>query len=144
HSNLVFAAGFHPGYSAEQILAEAREWGRLHAEPLRARRRAHSNDASPSRRLRLGYVSPDFRGHCQRFFVLPVLRCHDAVALEVVCYSSVLQADRWTEAMRDCAHEWHDVRLLDDDALAEKIRSDRIDVLVDLTMHMASGRLKTF
>jgi protein O-GlcNAc transferase len=138
------AAGFDPEYDDERIAAEAKEWARIHALPLKAKRLPHPHDRSPERRLRVGYVSPDFRAHCQTWFTLPLFRNHDREQFEIVCYSSVAQPDRFTETLRACAHEWHHVGTLDAAALAQKIRGDRIDISVDLTMHMAHGRLLTF
>ncbi len=144
HSALVYCAGFHPELTDEQILVEARAWSKLHAEPLRSRWRPHPHDRAVDRRLKLGYVSPDFDAHCQRFFTLPLLRHHDRERFEVICYSSVDAPDEWTERIRPLADDWRDVCALDDAALAEQIRSDEVDVLIDLTMHMAGSRLRVF
>jgi predicted O-linked N-acetylglucosamine transferase (SPINDLY family) len=143
-SALVFLAPFVEGTSADDVLAAALDWNARHAAPRHAARRPHPHDRSPTRRLRLGYVSPDFRGHVQRFFVLPLFRAHDRTAFEVVTYSSVKYPDEWTARIRATADSWHDVSRLSDGELAQKIRDDGIDVLVDLTMHMPGGRLRTF
>jgi predicted O-linked N-acetylglucosamine transferase (SPINDLY family) len=80
----------------------------------------------------------------QRLYTLPVLAQHDHAAYEVVAYSSVKAADEYTDRIRALTDEWHDVARLSDAELAQKIRDDRIDILVDLTMHMVRGRLRTF
>ena len=100
--------------------------------------------ASPNRRLKIGYVSPDFREHCQSLFTMPLLAHHDHAAFEIFCYSSVERPDEYTRRIAGYADVWRDVRPLDDAALCEIIREDRIDVLVDLTMHMAGGRPLVF
>jgi predicted O-linked N-acetylglucosamine transferase (SPINDLY family) len=141
---LVFQTAFSARYDAEAQLATARRWSDCHALPLIGRRRAHAHDRDPERRLRIGYVSPDFRRHVQRLFTLPVLSQHDHAAYEVVCYSSVKAPDEYTERIRALSDEWHDVARLSDSELAQKIRDNGIDVLVDLTMHMAHNRLKMF
>jgi predicted O-linked N-acetylglucosamine transferase (SPINDLY family) len=99
-----------------------------------------AGEAESSRRLRVGYVSPDFRIHCQSLFTIPLLSRHDHAAFEVFCYSSVKRPDGHTRRIADYADAWRDVRALGDDALCRLIREDRIDILVDLTMHMAGGR----
>jgi predicted O-linked N-acetylglucosamine transferase (SPINDLY family) len=96
------------------------------------------------RRLRIGYVSPDFREHCQTLFTTPLLSHHDHGAFEIYCYSSVERPDERTRRLAEFADVWRDVRTLDDVALADAIRADHIDILVDLTMHMAKGRPLTF
>ena len=144
HSNLVFAAAFHPELSTDEVLAEALAWAKTYAEPLSLPVRTHTNDRSASRKLRIGYVSPDFWDHVLSLFMRPVFRAHDREQVEVVCYSSVARPDSVTAELRGLADVWHDVRALDDAALAERIRADKIDVLVDMTMHMADNRLQTF
>ena len=144
HGGLLYTAAFSPAYGADELLTLARGWNEHHAKPLREKRRPHPHDRSLDRRLRVGYVSPDFRNHVLRFIALPVLREHDRSRFEIVCYSNATKPDSWTQKFKQEVGEWHDVNLLSDAALAEKLRGDRIDVLVDLTMHMGGGRLRTF
>ncbi|HEX6766984.1 MAG TPA: tetratricopeptide repeat protein [Polyangiaceae bacterium] len=144
HSNLVFTMAYAPEAKAEDILAEARSWNAQHAGSLAAEQRPHSNTRDPERRLRIGYVSPDFRDHVQVLFTLPLFRNHHRRAFEIVCYSSVERPDAVTQEIRAVADGWRDARALDDGRLAELVRSDGIDLLVDLTMHMADGRPALF
>jgi predicted O-linked N-acetylglucosamine transferase (SPINDLY family) len=76
--------------------------------------------------------------------VVPLLEAHDHHELEVHCYSSVLRPDQVTERHRRAADVWHDVHGQSDHDLEQQIRADGIDILVDLTMHMASHRLLVF
>jgi predicted O-linked N-acetylglucosamine transferase (SPINDLY family) len=141
HSNLAYAQSFQAA-QPQPILEECLRWNsRFGAVPqIEPRRRPHS---SP-RRLRIGYVSPDFREHCQTLFTTPLLSHHDHAAFDIYCYSSVERPDEQTRRIATYADVWRDVRALDDAALAERIRADDIDILVDLTMHMARGRLLAF
>jgi predicted O-linked N-acetylglucosamine transferase (SPINDLY family) len=139
HSNLVYALSFQCAQG--RVLFEAAcRWNERFAAPLRPATRNHPNDRSPHRRLRIGYVSPDFREHCQTLFTIPLLSRHDHAAFDIHCYSSVERADDRTRCIAGYADVWRDVRLLDDESLACAIRGDGIDILVDLTMHMAKGR----
>lgn len=142
HSNLVYALSFHPSYGAAEILEAARDWERQQL-PNSA---ASAPDPAPltNRRLRIGYVSPDFREHCQAHFTLPVLRHHDRSRFEIFCYSNVKQADAITRQIESLVDHFRDIRPLSDDKAAELIRADQLDVLVDLTMHMAENRLRVF
>jgi predicted O-linked N-acetylglucosamine transferase (SPINDLY family) len=144
HSNLVYTLSFLPGHDALGILQEARAWCSRHTDRLSSEHRPHDNERSPQRRLRIGYVSPDFRDHCQSFFMHPLLRHHDHENFEIVCYASVQKPDAVTEQLRIHADRFCDITQLDDAAAAERIRQDGIDILVDLTMHMAHGRLPVF
>ncbi|WP_144148155.1 tetratricopeptide repeat protein [Paraburkholderia sp. BCC1884] len=139
HSNLAYALTFQAEH-AQPLLHECRRWSARHEAPHRGAHRPHSNDPVATRRLRIGYVSPDFRDHCQTLFTLPLLSHHDHDRFEIFCYSSVARPDDLTQRVAACADVWRDVRSLDDERLALLIRDDAIDILIDLTMHMADGR----
>ena len=145
HSNLLYALNYHPGYDAAAIFAEHRAWAVRHADPLLAASAPHLNDPAPERPLRVGYVSPHFKQHAVNYFVEPLLAAHDLRRVELFCYSDVRQGDETTNRLRGYAAQWRDIAALDDQGLAELVRRDRIDVLVDLTGHIAGGgRLLAF
>jgi hypothetical protein len=106
--------------------------------------RAFENDRDPARPLRVGYLSADFRDHPIARFFFPLLVAHDRACVAVYCYSDVPSPDRQTERLRARADVWRDVSAMDDDAVAEAIRADRIDVLVDLAGHLDNRRLLVF
>jgi protein O-GlcNAc transferase len=144
HSNLVYTQIFSPDYDAQTLYEEHRRWNQLHAAPLMKFIQPHPNDRSPDRRLRVGYVSPDFRSHSVGRFILPLLESHDHESFEIFCYASVLVPDRLTEQCRAHADTWRSVFGFSDKEVAEIIRQDQIDILVDLTMHTANNRLLVF
>jgi protein O-GlcNAc transferase len=143
HSNVAFSLHFHPGYDAAAIFAELSEWDRRHAEPLRASGRGHRNDRSPNRRLKIGYISCEFWAQAEAHFVLPLLESHDREGFEIHAYSSGERIDQITHRHRQAVDVWNDVAGLSDSELAERIRGDEIDILVDLNMHMRNNRLLT-
>jgi predicted O-linked N-acetylglucosamine transferase (SPINDLY family) len=143
HSNLLLTLHYHPDYSPADLLSEHRAWSERHVMPLAAARRPHDNGREPDRRLRVGYVSPDFREHPVARFVLPLFREHDRRQVEVFAYSDAT-ADSLTSLVRNRVDRWRDVALLGDRQLADAIRADAIDVLVDLAAHSAHNRLLTF
>lgn len=106
--------------------------------------RSHTNDRSPNRRLRVGYVSADFRRHAVAYFALPLLQGHHSEEVEIYCYYNHRQNDEWTQRFKELCAGWVDCVGWDDAALAERIRSDNIDILVDLAGHTEGGRLLTF
>jgi predicted O-linked N-acetylglucosamine transferase (SPINDLY family) len=138
HSNLAYAVSFLPGFDAHAILRENLDWSRVHALPLPARE--YRNDPDPGRRLRIGYVSPDFREHCQSLFTLPVFTRHDHSQFEIFCYAKVPTPDAITQRIASLADGWRDTRAQSDQEVADQVASDRIDILVDLTQHMSNGR----
>ena len=143
-SNLLFTLNLHPDYDARAILAEHRAWARRFAEPLAASIRPHQNDPAPERSLRIGFVSPDFRDHPLGRLLLPLFAHHDRRQAQFVCYSDVRAADETTRRFQALAAEWHETANLDDPELAERIRGDGIDILVDLALHTAGNRLLVF
>lgn len=147
HSNRLYTLNFHPSYSREAIYKEHKRWNSIHAEPLRPKDSVHShydNDRSPDRRLRIGYVAPDFREHCQSLFTIPLLAHHDHSAFEIIAYSNVAAPDAVTDQIRGYCDGWRDILGLTDCAAADLIRGDKIDILLDLTLHMARNRLQVF
>jgi protein O-GlcNAc transferase len=141
HSNLAYALTF-SAEDPQTPLEECRRWSAQHEARYRATRQPHARpgDEDRARRLRIGYVSPDFRNHCQALFMMPLLSHHDHARFEIYCYSTVARPDDVTARLKGHADIWRDVRALDDDQLAQQIRDDRIDILLDLTMHMSDAR----
>ena len=135
---------YHPDYDAQALLAEHRDWARRYAEPLAAEIRPHDNDRAPARKLRVGFVSPDFRDHPVGQLLLPLFSHHDRRQTEIVCYCDVRAADAVTTKLKALADGWHDVVGLSDPQVADRIRGDRIDILVDLALHTADNRLLVF
>jgi predicted O-linked N-acetylglucosamine transferase (SPINDLY family) len=144
HSNLLYALIFSPDHEPWAILEEHRFWSRRHAEPLASSIQPHDNNRNPDRRLRVGYVSPDFREHAEAFFTVPLLSAHDHQNFEVFCYADVTRPDAITATIRSFAAVWRETAGLNDVQLARVVREDQIDILIDLTMHMGQNRLLAF
>lgn len=96
------------------------------------------------RSVRVGFVSNDFRRHSCGHFLLPLLPAFDPDRVSVICYSDVKSPDDVTQRLRSAAALWRDIRGCDDEAVAERVRADRVDVLVDLAGHTAETRLGVF
>lgn len=148
HSDLLFTLLHREGQNPETILAEHRMWAERHAVrhyPL------HNEDIlaplvglTSERRLRIGYVSPDFRYHPVATFLKPLLANHNREVVEVFCYSDVSKPDPMTASMRAAAEHWRDIVGYSDEQALEMIRHDRIDVLVDLAGHTGGNRMRLF
>ena len=133
-----------PSIDRQTLFDEHRAWNARHAAPLGPPAAVHPNLRDPGRKLRLGYVSGDFRNHPVGRLALPVVAAHDKAQFEVFCYSRQRGADRITTEFRDCVDVWRATAGLDDAATAEAVRADGIDILVDLAGHTARGRLLAF
>ena len=144
NSNLILALHYQPDATAEMIAAEQRAWNHRFGDSVRPRAFSHPNDRTPDRRLRVGYVSPDLWGHVVGRNVMPLFQHHDHQQLEVICYSTSPRQDQLTEDIRQHTQLWRNVAGLDDEALANIIRQDGIDILVDLSQHTVGNRLQVF
>lgn len=140
--NLAYLLNCVSGRSAAEIHAAHREFALRFCPPPDPA--PHRNASDPERRLRIGYVSADLRHHSVAFFIEPVLARHDRENFEVFCYSNSRKTDAVTERLKACAGQWREVFSLDDQALANLVREDRIDVLVDLSGFSAGNRLTAF
>ena len=143
-SNLIYALHFLPRQDDSIIAVEQERWNRQFSDPVRPLLQPHGNDRDLHRRLRIGYVSPDLRDHVVGRNVLPLFRCHDHREIEVLCYSGVIKPDGLTNELRRHADAWRSTVGLSDARLAELIRHDGVDILVDLAQHTAENRLPMF
>jgi len=123
----------------QKIYDEHARWNLKQARPLAKFIEPHFNDRDPDRRLRIGYLSPDFREHCQSFFTVPLLSSHNHEQFEIYCYANVMNPDAMTRRLRGYADVWRSIVGLPQQQTADLIRKDRIDILVDLAMHMADS-----
>ena len=98
----------------------------------------------PARRIKVGYVSADFRSHSAAFGFRPMLLHHDKTQFEITCYSCAVVEDEVTKDFRRAADRWRNVAQLSDDELCQLINNDQIDILVDLPGHTAGHRLGVF
>lgn len=143
NSNLLYSMYFDPAFGPEQIHQAHVAWGRVFEAAI-PRLEHHENDRSPDRRLRIGYVSPNFRAHVVGHNLLPLFRNHDHKQFEIFCYSDTQPQDDVTEKLRSGADVWRDTKQMSDADLAKLVAQDQIDVLVDLVMHMEGVRLGMF
>jgi protein O-GlcNAc transferase len=144
HSNLVYGMHYQSEYDAAAIGEECRAWGRAHGRPLKKFVKPHNNDRNPDRRLRIGYVSGDLRWHSVGRNLLPLLHKHNREQFEIFCYAHVLRPDPLTQLLRQQTDGWRSIIGIPDEPVAEKIREDKIDILVDLAVHSADNRLLVF
>ncbi|NWJ41154.1 MAG: tetratricopeptide repeat protein [Geothrix sp.] len=137
----LYCFSYHPDLSGEDIFKEFVRWGDRFPD---ASPDFSDHDRNPERRLRIGYVSPDFRSHSSRFYFWPLFSNHDRASFELFAYSNVEHEARWTRCFREQFEHWRDIRGVDDEEVARLVREDRIDILVDLCGHMEDERLGVF
>lgn len=143
HSNYLLALTYREDYDAATIFSEHVRWGDLHGR-ANSEIAAHDNAPDTNKRLRIGYVSGDFRKHPIAIFIEQVLAHHDKHRYEIFCYSNCPISDDVTKRLRLHADYWRDAFEQSDECLARQIRQDGIDILVDLSGHTAANRLPAF
>ncbi len=144
HCNLLSLYSYNVMLPPEAMLEAHRAWDRLHGGAARARTFSHQRDGEPGQRLRIGYVSPDFRHHAVSRFFEALLAAHHREDVEVHCYAQVPRPDAVTERLRQLADGWRFIHGMDDETAARRIHADGIHVLVDLAGHTADNRLGIF
>lgn len=142
-STAIFNGDLHPFSTPAIRLADRRTFNERHCAALTAAVEPHTNDLDPERRLKVGYLSADFFDHSAGMAFEPILRGHDRSQVELYLYwQQNKKADAHTERFKRYADHWQVVNTLSDDALAEQIRADGIDVLIDLAGYSNAHRLR--
>ena len=144
YGTLLFALNYHPDRSSEEIFLAYREYDARFGMTVREKWPVHSNSRKTERRLKIGYVSADYWNHAVRNFLEPLLAHHDKGLFEVHAYAEGTREDEVTERYKRYVDHWVPTLGLTDELLAERIRADGIDILVDLAGHTAGNRLPVF
>ena len=140
YSNLLLDFNYLPDAKSSEIFEESKKWAQIQA-PVNLAFTNHDNSLEPHRRLRIGYISPDFRNHSVTFYFESLLDGHDRNKFEIYGYGNIQKPDQTTDRLIDKFDFYRDINGVDDKEVAELIRSDSIDILVDLAGHTGRNRL---
>lgn len=143
HSDLLLAYNYSSDYDPDFVYREHLRWPEIHGLSD-APHGNHPNTRDPERRLRVGYISPDFLSHPVSHFMESLIKNHNRERIEVYCFSDARMIDNVTTYLKKLADNWHHTKSLTDKQLVKLINSHSIDILVDLTGHTASNRLRVF
>jgi predicted O-linked N-acetylglucosamine transferase (SPINDLY family) len=144
HSNLLLTMNYAEGIDAKVFFAEHVDYGRRAAAGVAVPASPVRGAPQAERKLRVGYVSGDFKAHPVMRFLEPILAHHDRTKFEIHCYATSSRSDALTTQVRSRVDGWKSLVGLDDEAAAQSIREDEIDILVDLAGHTALNRLPVF
>jgi predicted O-linked N-acetylglucosamine transferase (SPINDLY family) len=144
YSNFLLALNYNARNEAHTIFSEHLLFAKQHEDVLSASIMPHGNDRTPDRRLRIGYVSPDFKQHSVAYFMEPVLIAYERKHFETYCYANSNAEDEVTNRLKKSSDYWRNVADMSDLQIAELIRDDAIDILVDLAGHTANNRMLVF
>ncbi|MFZ6861189.1 tetratricopeptide repeat protein [Undibacterium sp. Ji67W] len=141
YSSLLFVLNNHPDLPAEVIYGGYEEFNQRFGLPFHSTWTRFDNVKDPDRRLRVGYISQAFYNQVCKFHLLPLMERHDHTQLEVFAYSDPPKEDEDTLRYKATVDCWVDTKGMSDEALAERIKSDKIDILVDISGHSSDNRL---
>lgn len=142
-SNYLHCQNYLPHSIPEDVFQLHREFSETFETPLLPHK-PHLNSRDSRRKIRIAYVSPDFRTHSVSYFIEPLLRHHDRSQFEVVGVLSHTWKDDKTHTLKERCDEWIDAGNLDDVGLAQKLRDECIDIAVDLVCHSQGSRVLMF
>jgi len=140
HSNFLFNLHYLPKPDPQNLFAEHERWGRIHA-PVSLAKVSHKNVPDPDRRLRIGYISPDFGSHAVMYFFESVLDGHNEKAVETYGYANVRAISETTERIAQKFDHYRNIFGIGDKEVVALIEEDRIDILVDLAGHSTDNRI---
>ena len=143
YSNLLLAMIYSAESSPEEIARVSREYGELIERTVK-KRATPERDIDPERKLRIGYVSPDFRKHSVNYFFEHVLDNHDRKKFTIYGYSSAPDEDETTERLKSKFDVWRRIHTIKNDDAAALIDEDKIDILIDMAGHTANNKLLVF
>jgi predicted O-linked N-acetylglucosamine transferase (SPINDLY family) len=143
-SSMLLSFNYHCNLSAQEIFQEHRLWQTMHADSFRDRVTQHTSRRQPGKRLRVGFMSPDFRRHSVAYFLMPLLEHLDRSQFEIVCYSDVQNPDDFTQHFEALSHQWRNIAAATMQEVVDLVRNDAIDILIDLAGHTAYNRMVVF
>ena len=144
HVGVLFGLDLIPGVSPEQALEARRRYARVFEAVGQRFRRPHTNTPDPERKLRIGYLSGDFRDHTAAYMWGPMYEYHDRDRFEVYSYADMDKADELSEWFRQQSNGWRAFRNIPPEQVAWAIREDAIDVLIDTAGYTNGGHLRVF
>lgn len=139
-SNLILIMHYAPATSDADLRAAHAAWNERHVSRTPP---AYPNTPDPARRVRIGFVSPDFRDHVVGRALLPSFARHDRDQFEIFAYDNA-PGDAFGQQFRRHADGWREIGGAPDEAVVDMIKEDRIDILVDLSLHTSDNRLTVF
>lgn len=140
HDVLALSSSYDDELTPQQAFEFHDRFGRVLQTHLRARTK-HDNTADKDRRIRVGYISAEFRQHSNAYFFAPILDHHDRDRFEIFLYSTNGYRDHVTDRLESAADHWRVHRSNDLRGIIDTILDDKIDILVELTGHFASNNL---
>lgn len=142
-ANLIMAMHYDEVASRDEIFALSKKYAEKFT-PNNLIRTNHQNSKNLNRKLRIGYVSSDFKAHPVGFYTEGVFINHDKTKFEIYCYANQNYKDRITQNISSGADKYTSIKDWPDAKVIEEIEKDKIDILVDLSGYSSGNRLGVF
>lgn len=143
-SNFLLSMNYNPDVTQEEIYLQSLKWEQCHLDRTKMMIRKTFKFSTSPEKLRIGYVSPDFRTHSVSCFFEPLLRAHDRNKFDIYCYSDVISPDDTSRRLQTICKEWRDIAGMTDEDVTHLIIDDGIHILIDMTGHTGKNRLSMF
>ena len=144
YDNMLFALNYDDRLNSAAVYREYEAYGEMISSLKKIQFDHSSHRPLSGRRIRLGYSSPDFRGHACRYFMEPIFRNHNRDQFELFAYSNTRKPDQHTDRLREYFDRWINVLPMSDEAMAQRVYEDQIDILIDMAGHTKGNRLLVF
>jgi predicted O-linked N-acetylglucosamine transferase (SPINDLY family) len=139
-SAMLFSMHYKPDVSREELREAHKAWGDRFAAKFKKDWPAHKNERTTNRRLRIGYISGDFRHHVVGYWTRHIIEQHSRDRVEVFCFVNNKE-DAYSERIKAAADHWIPILDKSDNEVARMIQDQKIDILVDLSGHTGGNRL---
>jgi protein O-GlcNAc transferase len=139
-SGRLFSLHYKPGITAEELRRAHRNWGDRFGAKFKKDWPKHKNDRNPKRRLRIGYLSGDFRSHVVGYWTKHIIANHNRENVEVFCFANNKE-DEYSAQIKAVSDHWLSILEMPDEEAARRIQESEIDILVDLSGHTNANRL---
>lgn len=141
YSNYLYAWHF---LDPQDRAGEFREHSKFAQQYALPKRNSPPAIGTGRRRIRVGYVSPDFRKHSVTYFLEPIVDHYDRSEFEFLCYHVGSSEDAVTHRLKGKVDQWVPAARYSNEELAEVVDRDQLDILVDLAGHTGHNRLPMF
>jgi predicted O-linked N-acetylglucosamine transferase (SPINDLY family) len=143
-TGLLFTLNYHPDLDAETVYDAYRDYEARFCLNLKPVSIQYGNVIDVKKKLKVGYVTQSFYNQACVFFLLPLLENHDKAEVEVFAYTDLPKEDEFTQRYKEAVQHWVVTKGMTDDEIVQKIKTDGIDILVDVSGHTTENRLLVF
>ena len=144
HSLFLFNLNYSPDLDQNEIYSYYEKFNKQFCLQFRKKWKPFPKRKIKRKKLKIGYVSPDFKNHSMKGFLEPIISNHNHNDFEIYAFAELKSEDATSKKYKSLVDYWVPTKNLSDNDLANKIREMQIDILVDLAGHTDGNRLGVF